>query len=278
MNASPELPKLRVVFATGPLVYNSMVVERVIQSGKFTVPAVILGDFIYPKMSLLRGAWTAYKKCGWQYFIFKVFETWMMKLALFAKGSRSRYHFFSQLSGLYGVPFKETRNLNSPEIIEFLKGLKPDVIVSMFAQKIGDEVMKIPRLGVINLHPGLLPEYRSFGGYFWPMTDDFGSYGYTLHFINDQIDAGDIILRKAFPITPDSTVQNLYYNSFKHGAEGLVEVLEQFAKGRVTRIPQSVEGHPCRLWPNGEAIRLLREKGYRLFRFKDFFDIYKNDL
>lgn len=138
--------------------------------------------------------------------------------------------------------------------------------------------MAIPRLGVINLHPGLLPQYRAFGGYFWPLVEGSPDYGYTIHYINDVIDGGDIILRQSCPIPADATVQKLYYLSLKKGADGLARVIEQFRDGTVKRQPQSIEGFPCRPWPDAAALRRLRQKGCSLFKLRDLWEIYRDDF
>lgn len=274
MNNSP----LKIIFVTGSLLYNSMVIQRVAQYWPTSVKAIILGNFIYPKKGLLSGARMVIKKAGWKYFFFKVFETFIFKIMVYTKGDKSKMLLFNRLSQLYKISLLHTRDLNGKKEVDFIRNLNPDLIISMIPQKIGDEIIKIPKMGVINLHPGLLPEYRGFGGYFWPLVENFGFYGYTIHFINEEIDAGDIILREAFPITSKCTVQNMYYSSMKYGSEGLFKVLEQFGENRVERKPQSVARYPCRPWPNAKAIRLLKENGYPLFRFKDLWEIYKNDF
>ena len=275
---SDRSDQLKVIFVTGSLFYNSRVVERVLQSMPGAVRAVIVGDFIYPKIGLFKSIVRVVQKAGWQYFLFKVFETLATQALVLLKGRKSRFHLIDDMTRLYGVPVLYTKDLNAKRDVDFMRKFDPDVIVSMIPQKIGDEVMSLPKIGVINLHPGLLPEYRCFGGYFWPMVHDFGSYGYTIHFINEKIDAGDLILREAFPITKESTAQNLYYYTLKHGAEGLLKVLADFKAGRVERHPQDAEKFPLRPWPDSAGIKELRKKGYALFRFKDLWNLYKNDL
>ena len=271
---------MKVFFITGGLLYNSMVVERIINTEGVEVKGVMVGDFIYPRISYVKGALLVIKKAGIKYFIFKAFETLMLKCLVVIKGKKRKLHLMEQLPGIYNVPVIKIKDVNSPEVINYIRNLTPDLIISMIPQKIGKELMSVSKKGIINLHPGLLPEYRAFGGYFWPMVDGFGYFGYTIHFIDEGIDTGAIIRRQAFNIGKLATVQNLYYYAFKHGAEGLGKVLETYLKEKefLFHKQENPEKYPCRPWPDGRAIRLLKKKGYRLFRMRDLLRLYRNDF
>ncbi|MHC4362031.1 MAG: formyltransferase family protein, partial [Planctomycetota bacterium] len=61
----------------------------------------------------------------------------------------------------HSVPFVETDNANAPDVADRLNSLEPDlVVVIAFGQKIGKQLINLPRKGAINVHASLLPKYR----------------------------------------------------------------------------------------------------------------------
>ena len=77
----------------------------------------------------------------------------------------------------------------------FIKKLSPDIIiVSSFNQIIPKPIISIPKLGVINIHPSLLPKYRGATPTVWALMNGEKETGVTIHFIEDErIDNGNII-------------------------------------------------------------------------------------
>lgn len=72
-----------------------------------------------------------------------------------------------------------------------------------------EEVIKIPKIGVINTHPSLLPFNRGKNYNFWNLVEDV-PFGVTLHFINEGIDSGDIIFQKEIVKTWEDNGKTLY--------------------------------------------------------------------
>ena len=84
---------------------------------------------------------------------------------------------------------------------EELRRLAPDVIlVWSYSMILPPAVISVPRLGCVNLHGGLLPEYR--GGHVmqWAIVNGEAETGMTLHYIDEDIDTGSIIAVERFPI------------------------------------------------------------------------------
>ena len=69
----------------------------------------------------------------------------------------------------------------------------------------------------INLHPGLLPEYRGCFSTPWSIINDEKVCGFTYHFIDESFDTGKIIVRKEFAISKADTAFNLNFGIFKRG-------------------------------------------------------------
>jgi methionyl-tRNA formyltransferase len=126
------------------------------------------------------------------------------------EGKSSHSSELSLLSGLtedriiYGNEFK------SPLNIEKLRKLEPDVIVCIhFPLIVPKEVLDIPKLGVINLHPAYLPYNRGWHTPSWAIIEGT-PYGATLHFMSSDVVMGPIIGRQALTISPSDTAHDLY--------------------------------------------------------------------
>ena len=74
----------------------------------------------------------------------------------------------------------------------------------LYWRKLRDEFLTVPRLGTINFHPALLPEYKGTGGYNLAIMDELSEWGSTAHYVDASIDTGEIIEVDRFPI--DSSV------------------------------------------------------------------------
>jgi methionyl-tRNA formyltransferase len=92
-------------------------------------------------------------------------------------------------------PVTESNNINSAEGLLILRKMQPDLILSVrYGVILKNEAIRTARLGVLNLHSGLLPNYRGVMTTFWAMLNGETTIGTTLHYINDaNIDAGDIV-------------------------------------------------------------------------------------
>ncbi|MFL5814814.1 MAG: formyltransferase family protein [Bdellovibrionia bacterium] len=94
-----------------------------------------------------------------------------------------------------GLPVIRTQTMNSPEIIEYVKSKRIDLIVNARTRCIYKKpILEAPRLGCINIHHGLLPEYRG------TLCDLYALFegrpaGFTIHQMNEKIDAGKILKR-----------------------------------------------------------------------------------
>lgn len=110
----------------------------------------------------------------------------------------------------YNISFKRINKINSDSFIQELSELKIDLIVICHFQKlISSKIFNLPSLGCINLHPSLLPYYRGMSPQHYPIIKGESETGITVHFVDDGIDTGDIILQKKIEINNDDYVSDL---------------------------------------------------------------------
>jgi methionyl-tRNA formyltransferase len=102
--------------------------------------------------------------------------------------------------------------VNKPEFLEKIKQMNPDIILStFFGYILKGEIITLPRLGCINLHPAHLPYGRGQYPNVWSIVEGTPA-GATLHYIQDEdIDTGDIIAQKEITIDFTDTGETLYH-------------------------------------------------------------------
>ncbi|MBE5819616.1 MAG: methionyl-tRNA formyltransferase [Clostridiales bacterium] len=128
------------------------------------------------------------------------------------------------------------------EIIETIKDIKPDVIcVVAYGRILPEEILNIPKFGCINVHPSLLPKYRGSAPIQWAILNGDKTTGVTTMYLNNEMDAGDIILKREVKIDADENSGELWTRLSKIGADLLVETLEQVEKEQAPRIKQEGE-------------------------------------
>ena len=130
-------------------------------------------------------------------------------------------------------------SINSKSAIRQIKSLSPDLILLIaYGQILSREVLGIPALGCLNVHPSLLPKYKGPAPIHWTLIRGETSTGISFLFMNEKIDAGDIILQKKVRIDPDETYQELSSRLATLSSEIISEVLEKIKKGDIQKIPQ----------------------------------------
>ena len=128
---------------------------------------------------------------------------------------------------------------NNEEIIEEIKKLNPDVIcVVAYGKILPKEIISIPRLGCINVHASLLPQYRGAAPIQWAVLNGDKKTGVTTMYMDEGMDTGDMILKQEVDIGEEETTGELWERLASIGANLLVETLKQIEKGIAPRQKQ----------------------------------------
>ena len=106
-----------------------------------------------------------------------------------------------EISEKFNVPIWYTDDVNSAELIQKVKDINFDLIVSAaYPQILSRTLISIPPKGAVNFHPSLLPKYRGAHPHYWVIVKGENESGLTAHFMTENIDDGDIISQIIFPI------------------------------------------------------------------------------
>jgi methionyl-tRNA formyltransferase len=135
--------------------------------------------------------------------------------------------------------------VNSPAVIDWLKARRPDLFcITTFPQLLGEELLSVPKIGTINLHPSLLPRYRGPSPLFWMARNGEREGGVTIHWVDAGEDTGDIILQEAFPIRDGMTSEELERQVIEVGSWLMGRAVEMIARaGRSVLSRAQGEGH-----------------------------------
>ncbi|WP_294324219.1 formyltransferase family protein [uncultured Chryseobacterium sp.] len=181
------------------------------------------------------------------------------------------------------ISFELTSDFRSIDFINKIIHLQPDVIcICHFQKLISNEIIKIPKFGCLNLHPSLLPEYRGMAPQHWPIINGENKTGITVHFVDDGIDTGNIIVQKELDIKSSEYVfelQNRFKEVYKYiFAEALRKIEKTDLHVVQSHLPGSYYGRlklsDCIIKDNMgiiSAYNLIRGVSYPYFgaRYKD---------
>ena len=140
------------------------------------------------------------------------------------------------------IPVFCPKNVNTPEWIERIRTLSPEVIFSFYYRNLlGRDILRIPSAGSFNLHGSLLPAYRGRAPVNWVLVNGERRTGVTLHHMVEAPDAGDIVGQKEVLIEFEDTAFTLYQKLCAKGRELLEEVLPLIEKGVAPRMAQDLK-------------------------------------
>ena len=193
--------------------------------------------------------------------------------------SRNAYKAFDGFNCFLSSELREVNQINSPEIIDVLARLSPDLIVSIrYGQILKEPVIKIPKCGVLNLHSGILPKYKGVMATFWALKNNDSEVGTTLHTIeNSGIDTGRII--KTSRMTSSSAKSYLWHvlELYKQGALDILAAIESLGKGELLRSYPQEESDLYFTFPNQMECNDFEDSGFILVDEQDYMTFIKTN-
>lgn len=138
------------------------------------------------------------------------------------------------------LPLLQTRLLKNAEAIEWVQQIQPDLLVLAFVTSfVPEEMIKSARLGGINYHPSLLPKYRGGSAINWAIINGETETGVTIHYIDEGVDTGPIIIQESVAIDPDDTVKSLYFTKlYPLGLRMIKAAVKQIREGNTAATQQ----------------------------------------
>ncbi len=140
------------------------------------------------------------------------------------------------------IPVLQPATLKGEEMQRLIAAMAADVmVVAAYGLILPLEVLRLPRYGCLNIHASLLPRWRGAAPIQRAILAGDKETGITIIQMDEGLDTGDMLLRKACPIEATDTGQTLYDTLARMGAEAIGEALRLLEEGRLTRVKQDDE-------------------------------------
>lgn len=172
----------------------------------------------------------------------------------------------TSLSGLPESHVLSGKEFSSPESVALLRGLELDYIIGVhFPYIISPEVLNIPSMGFLNLHPAYLPFNKGWHTPSWALLEKT-PIGATLHFMSEQLDAGDIICQRELEVLPEDTANSLYARLKALEIEVFKEAFSDLKQMKPQRLEQNLSAGTSHLRkelfsPDIQELSLSRQYG-----------------
>jgi hypothetical protein len=127
---------------------------------------------------------------------------------------------------------REVPHINHPDVVALARELRPDIVAVFGTSLLRGEMLKQGRLGIVNLHGGLSPEYRGADCTFWALYNgEPEKVGCTLHWIDAGIDTGGLVAHVSPKVLPDDDELKLFWRAVQTSAGVYAELLQRLAAG-----------------------------------------------
>ena len=133
------------------------------------------------------------------------------------------------------IPVIQPYRIKDDIAMDELRRFAPDlIVVAAYGQILRPELLALPRYGCVNVHGSLLPRWRGAAPIQAAILAGDDEAGITIMLMDEGIDTGDMLSKRALPIADDDTAETLFNKLAPLGAELLVETLPKYISGEIT--------------------------------------------
>ena len=170
-----------------------------------------------------------------------------------------------------GIDFLLEKNINCPDFLSKISNYQCDLLVSMsFDQIFKRDIIDLCPQKLINCHAGKLPFYRGRNILNWVLINGEQEFGITVHYVDEGIDTGDIIVQNTYQIGLEDDYGTLLTIAHQECAELLIEAISRIMKNEVERIRQDkihAVGFYCGIRKSGDEYISWNQETIVLFNF-----------
>ena len=174
------------------------------------------------------------------------------------KGHRVAPTFTELLKGK-DIPRYKVPHHNKRECRELMEELEPDLGVLGGTRIIKKSILEIPKDGMLNSHPGLLPDVRGSASPAWSVYYDI-PIGSTCHFIDPNIDTGDIVGRRIIPVHRGDTYEKLCWLTLVEAGTLMTEAVTSWKNNSLVRTLQGESKYPTFRVPPADVMEVVYQK------------------
>jgi methionyl-tRNA formyltransferase len=174
-----------------------------------------------------------------------------------------------RLAAQHGIPVLQPERLRDAAFLDALRRLAPDlIVVAAYGKILPRAVLDLPPRGCINVHASLLPRHRGAAPVVWTLLAGDVTTGVTIMAMNEEMDAGDVLLQRETTVQPDDTGGTLLDRLAGLGSSAIGEAIDGLQAGTLRPQPQPptgvtfaprIEREHCRIDWSRPAVELARQ-------------------
>ncbi len=175
-----------------------------------------------------------------------------------------------QFAWLRQIPVWEVNNLSDARTVSTLASYQPDFIcVACFSRRIPRSIIDLPLLACLNVHPSLLPANRGPEPLFWTFHEGCEKAGVTIHFMNEGMDSGDILMQEVIDVPDGITYAQLEAHCAMRGGTMLARSVWDLYRGPVKRIQQDDTSSSYHAFPTEQdfVVQVEEWTAQRIYKF-----------
>ncbi|HYB53239.1 MAG TPA: GNAT family N-acetyltransferase [Thermoanaerobaculia bacterium] len=155
---------------------------------------------------------------------------------------------FTEFAAVEGVPLLVHSRALETVFVQSLRALTPDVIlVWSYPIILRPEILAVPRICAVNMHGGLLPEFRGAHVLQWAFVVGAPETGVTMHYMDPGVDTGPVIADTRFPIEDEDDAETVRRKMERAGSALLGQWWPRLLDGSAPRVPQ--DESRAKYWP-----------------------------
>jgi folate-dependent phosphoribosylglycinamide formyltransferase PurN len=155
------------------------------------------------------------------------------------KGRNGTVRSLSEVAAFHGFPMATCKNQNAPDSVTRIKEWSPDLIIFAGGDILRKPLLEAPRLGILNVHLGWLPQIRGMSSPEWSLLQNV-PVGITIHYIDEGIDTGPVLQRYEFPdCRRCKSLNDLRHRLVAFGVQKIGEVVNDLDRGTISATPQN---------------------------------------
>lgn len=170
---------------------------------------------------------------GMPFFIQNTWKTLLFKIKKKLAGYFSfiKTPSLSTIAGEYSIPVFFISDPNSADFITQINTMNIDIIINQSQHILKKNLLGIPKIGTLNRHNALLPKNRGRLTPFWVLFKNEKETGVSIHFVNEGIDAGPILVQEKFKIEKNDTFKKIVEKNYSLASKCMLKALDLLEKG-----------------------------------------------
>jgi len=202
---------------------------------------------------------------------------WIFPL-LAAGPSRAQdaYLTFAELAERHGATLRIVPSLRAPEIADAMATM--DLAISIrFSHLFPAALIGLPRYGILNVHPGTLPQYAGLYAPMRQMVDGQEQIGCTVHWIDAGIDTGPVVARSALTVDGARSLVWHVCHSYDQGVDAVLDISRELRRGRrLAGEPQDNRQRHYHRLPTPAEFQAFQDQGFRLVAYTDYEELLEH--